>query len=123
MKSYASYLLFFLFAQVSFASECISVFGDKVIRDIEEDPQHFYSIIEKEVPFPGKKMKEAGQEFDIKDCKRARLNVLEYLSNGTRFKLVFTVDDQCDGGNSFGYVTDIKDKVIAKINDSFIECL
>lgn len=53
------------------------------------------------------------KSFSYKDCKDS-MHQFE-LPDGTRF--VFTNEDDCDGGNSYGLVYR-KDKVVALINDS-----
>lgn len=67
------------------------------------------------VKFPAADMRRYSslKGFSPKDCKDAMLQV--ELPDGTR--MVFTNEDDCDGGNSYGLVYR-KGRVVALINDS-----
>lgn len=63
-------------------------------------------------------------EFDANSCEDA-LTEDTLLFEGHTLKLVYTIEDYCDGGNSYGYIVDKSEngKIFATIQDSDIECL
>jgi len=66
---------------------------------------------------------ENGDEY-YEDCKDA-LRYVEFAhpTTGTQFKAIYTIEDSCDGGNSYGYITKIDSKdIIAEIGDSEFYC-
>jgi hypothetical protein len=63
-------------------------------------------------------------DFNASECENALREKEVYfksLKKGLRF--IYTNEDECDGGNSYGYVIDDKNKVVGHIGDSGIYCL
>ncbi|EQC43728.1 hypothetical protein [Bacteriovorax sp. Seq25_V] len=57
-------------------------------------------------------------------CKDA-MRYLEFShpTTGEEFKAIYTIEDSCDGGNSFGYITKIDSTdIVAEIGDSEFYC-
>jgi hypothetical protein len=106
----------------SFAFKCDDVLGSIELWEIDDKAEIFAKSFSKTIRFPKEFMNSVGHET-TEDCTVAELDVYKYLPTGETFKVISTSDDSCDGGNSFGYVTDAKDEVLAIINDSFISCL
>jgi len=63
-------------------------------------------------------------EFDADSCEDA-LTEDTLIFGGHTLKLVYTIEDYCDGGNSYGYIVDESEngKIFATIQDSDIYCL
>jgi len=61
-------------------------------------------------------------EFDSESCENA-LTQDTLMFKGHTLRLIYTIEDDCDGGNSYGYIINEADKVIATIEDSDIYCL
>ena len=60
-------------------------------------------------------------EFDSEYCQNA-LTQDQITFNEQTLNLIYTIDDSCDGGNSYGYITDAQGLVVATIQDSDIYC-
>ena len=101
---------------------CSTYLHDQTIVSVATDLD-ILTIIDKEIPFPRKKMAELGIDYKTENCRRTRLNVMEIITTTNKFKLIYTTDSMCDDGEPFGYVTDMKDQIIAKITNSVINCL
>tara|TARA_B100001971_G_scaffold215195_1_gene260315 strand:+ start:143976 stop:144362 length:387 start_codon:yes stop_codon:yes gene_type:complete len=60
-------------------------------------------------------------EFDAKDCEEA-LSQVDVLVNDSILEFVYTSEDSCDGGNSYGYIKE-GNVAVGVITDSEIYCL
>lgn len=86
----------------------------------------FTEISEKQVPFPGYLFSqfESLGDFDYESCKDAVQEVVVQAQDGSRLRLIYTVEDSCDGGNSYGIILNDKDLApVALIHDSDVSCL
>jgi hypothetical protein len=68
--------------------------------------------------------------FSAEDCKKSiRKTQLQSLASQKTYTIFYTVEDNCDGGNSYGLIMTTKssspnkDGVVALITDSDITCL
>lgn len=61
-------------------------------------------------------------EFEATRCETA-LRQTRITAKGKEFNFIYTNEDECDGGNSYGYIADSENKVLGFITDSFLECL
>ncbi|MGI4991820.1 hypothetical protein ACRXCV_04285 [Halobacteriovorax sp. GFR7] len=63
-------------------------------------------------------------DFDYDYCADAlELRRLEATQTGTVYTIVVTVEDHCDGGNSYGNIFDESgSKLLGRIGDSYIAC-
>lgn len=60
--------------------------------------------------------------FDYEACSSALYQVQFLDMDGNEFRAIFSNEDQCDGGNTYGFIMDLTSgKVIAQIIDSGIE--
>lgn len=66
----------------------------------------------------------AFQDFEYEYCADALvLKQLEATQTGNIYTVVMTMEDHCDGGNSYGNILDESGEVIlGSIGDSFISC-
>jgi hypothetical protein len=112
-----------LIATNTYALNCEKVLQGKEIWEVEEDTTNFKKVYSKTIAFPHAQMNEVNMDADEEWCKEAKLEVYRHLKSGETFKMIFTSDDSCDGGNSFGYIADTKDNFIATIGDSFMSCI
>ncbi len=60
-------------------------------------------------------------EFDSQYCQNALTQDMMTFK-GQSLNLIYTIEDSCDGGNSYGYITDSQGLVVATIQDSDIYC-
>ncbi|MDD0853660.1 hypothetical protein HBN50_11170 [Halobacteriovorax sp. GB3] len=108
----------------SMANTCLNELEYKSLYQIEESKEF---VIETEgwvtdltdeifAPF-----EEEG--FERSDCQKA-IYMSEFRGpSQTDYRAYYTYEDSCDGGNSHGYVLDVKtNKIIADIGDSEIIC-
>ena len=90
-----------------------------------------YSIEEEftEIPNAGLKItslvrKEVNKVEDISHCTNENMTASSFLTpSGKLFHAVYTSEDECDGGNSYGAVLDANLKPVAKIGDSDFYCI
>lgn len=86
-----------------------------------------YTVVsENNVKFPGYLFSKfpSLEDFDYENCQDAVKEVVVMDTTKKRFNLIFTSEDSCDGGNSYGLILDNKTLApIATINDSDISCL
>lgn len=61
-------------------------------------------------------------EFEEESCEGAITSKTVSLVNSGTLEFIYTIEDRCDGGNSYGYVTDESQKVVGVITDSDITC-
>ncbi len=62
--------------------------------------------------------------FEYESCKKAVKEVSIMDMDGNEFKLRFTHEDECDGGNTYGVVYDMgTGDIVAHINDGELYCL
>lgn len=106
----------------SYAFKCDDVLEGIELWELDDKVESFKKSFSKTIPFPKNMMTAVGHET-TEDCTVAELEVYNFLPTGESFKVISTRDDFCDGGNSFGYITNSKDEVLASVNDSFISCL
>lgn len=60
--------------------------------------------------------------FESKWCENALTHdILTF--EGHTLNLVYTIEDSCDGGNSYGYIVDENGKIFASIQDYDIYCV
>ncbi len=66
----------------------------------------------------------AFKEFDYEYCADALvLKQLEATQTGNIYTIVISMEDHCDGGNSYGNILDESGEVVlGSIGDSFISC-
>lgn len=60
-------------------------------------------------------------EFEQEECESA-LSQVDVLVNDSILEFVYTSEDNCDGGNSYGYILE-NNTVVGVITDSEINCL
>ena len=60
-------------------------------------------------------------EFDKESCEDA-LTQDQITLNGKTYNMIYTIEDYCDGGNSYGYISDLSGSVVATIKDTDIYC-
>jgi len=79
------------------------------------------------IPFPGKLFSQYPSlgEFDAKECADAVTeSVIKNKKTGISYVAVYTIEDNCDGGNSYGLLfNEDKSKVVATINDGDFYCI
>lgn len=98
---------------------------DTSIYQVREESD-FTEISAKDVAFPGYLFSqfESLGDFDYESCKDAVTEVTMQAADGSRIRMLYTNEDSCDGGNSYGIVIDDKTLApVALINDSDISCL
>ncbi len=63
--------------------------------------------------------------FNSSSCKNAFVtSTFEQLATGDAFYYYRSVEDSCDGGNTYGIIIKAgKSKAIATISDGYVECL
>ncbi|MCK5882726.1 MAG: hypothetical protein KAG61_03485 [Bacteriovoracaceae bacterium] len=62
--------------------------------------------------------------FEYQSCKDSVREFAFMDMEGNEFKIMYTNEENCDGGNSYGVIVDMNSsKIIAHINDSDISCL
>lgn len=60
--------------------------------------------------------------FDYEACSSALYQVQFLDMEGNEYRAIFSNEDQCDGGNTYGFIMDLTSgKVVAQIIDSGIE--
>lgn len=62
-------------------------------------------------------------DFDPKRCEYALSQMTVKLDEKSSLNMVYTTEDRCDGGNSYGYLTNQDQELIGFITDSEISCL
>ena len=63
-------------------------------------------------------------DFDYESCKDAVTEVTVQDTDGSRLRMIYTVEDSCDGGNSYGLNIDDKTLApVALITDGDVSCL
>ena len=90
-----------------------------------------YTIEEKftELPKAGLKLtslvrKEVNKVEDVSNFSNENISVSSFLTpSGKLFHAVYTSEDICDGGNSYGAVLDANLKSVAHIGDSDFYCI
>lgn len=91
-----------------------------------ENESDFVVVSEAKVPFPGYLFSQFPSlgDFDYDSCKDAVKETIVKGADGSRLRLIYTIEDSCDGGNSYGMVIDDKTLApVALIHDSDISCL
>lgn len=63
-------------------------------------------------------------DFEYEYCHNALAEMkVQATQTGEIYTIIMTVEDHCDGGNSYGNILDEKGrKVLGSIGDSFISC-
>ena len=109
------------------ASECENLLqlGD-TIYDLSENPQTLISENTARLSYEGTLFGERELishigEFEAKYCQDA-ITVDDITFAGKTFQLVYTIEDHCDGGNSYGYILE-EGRLIGTIQDSDLYCL
>ena len=90
-----------------------------------------YTIEEKftELPKAGLQLtslvrKEVNKVEDVSHCSNENMSISSFLTpSGKLFHAVYTSEDECDGGNSYGAVLDANLKPVAHIGDSDFYCI
>lgn len=112
--------IFTLALAPAFACEMPSDFVDKALFEIREENEL--------LPNAGLQLSaaiktEISKMIDIRHCADSDIYLGTYLTkSGLLFHLAYTIEDNCDGGNSFGVVLDANLQQIASILDSGIDC-
>ena len=114
------------------SSKC--VFEDRQLGEIMSNEGPFKNLTKRDVKIGIPEIfkayeKELGQ-WDVNDCKGAVLKtqVVSFKDHKV-YTFMFTNEDNCDGGNSYGLILGTKeqspngDGVVAIITDSDISCL
>lgn len=61
-------------------------------------------------------------EFDYPSCQAALYEVVFLDMEGEEYRAVFSNEDQCDGGNTYGFIMNVSSRqVVAQILDGSIE--
>lgn len=98
---------------------------DMNIHQVREESD-FTEVSATGVAFPGYLFSqfESLGSFEYEECKDAVTEVTMQASDGSRIRMLYTTEDSCDGGNSYGIVIDDKTLApVALINDGDISCL
>lgn len=98
---------------------------DMNIHQVREESD-FTEVSAKIVPFPGYlfSQSETLASFEYEECKNAVTEVTMQAIDGSRIRMLYTTEDSCDGGNSYGLIIDDKTlSPVAVINDGDISCL
>ena len=59
---------------------------------------------------------ESLRHFDAVTCKDAVAKKVVTGPDGKSYQLIYTIEDYCDGGNSYGIVLDDSDKAVAEMS-------
>lgn len=115
----------------TFANTCMLNLDDKGLGDTyfhDEGEASFFTELDSGKVVLTKEDFESNitfKDFDYDSCFDA-LVYKTFLNPQTNeeFKAIYSNEDHCDGGNSYGYITSAKDtKIIATIQDSDFYCL
>lgn len=61
-------------------------------------------------------------DFDYESCSAALYEVVFLDMDGEEYRAVFSNEDQCDGGNTYGFIMNVSTKVsVAQIHDGEIQ--
>jgi hypothetical protein len=77
-----------------------------------------------DLPILFSKYSELIGEFDFESCRKSvQISYVVNKKTKNRYKIMSTVEDKCDGGNSYGLLLNVnsKETVVAIIRDSAIE--
>lgn len=99
--------------------------ADMNIYEIREE-SHFVEVSAGSAVFPGYLFSqfESLGDFEIDRCKDAIKEVVVQDTDGSRLRLLYTIEDSCDGGNSYGVILDDKTLApVALIHDSDVSCI
>ncbi len=67
---------------------------------------------------------EALGDFDYESCRDAVTEVIVQDTDGSRLRMLYTIEDSCDGGNSYGLIIDDKTLApVALITDGDVSCI
>lgn len=77
-----------------------------------------------EIEFTPEVRAEVQRIEDISECSDENLTVSSFSTiSGKVFHAVYTIEDDCDGGNSYGAVLDENSKAVAHIGDGDFYCI
>lgn len=64
------------------------------------------------------------KDFDAisKECIESMNVALLRGPSGKLYVQMTTIEDQCDGGNTYGLITDINNEIVVDISDSYYSC-
>lgn len=88
-----------------------------------------YTIEEKFTEVYGLKLtslvrREVNKVEDISHCSNENISITSFLTPSKKlFHAVYTSEDECDGGNSYGAILDANLKAVAQIGDSDFYCI
>lgn len=107
----------------TFAVNACEFENGSIFQVIEESEN--VEVSSQYVAFPGYLFDQLGVgEFRYEECKDAIKEVTMKRPNGSSFRMIYTNEDHCDGGNSFGFIIESKTLTpIAVIHDSDISCI
>lgn len=110
---------------LSFAKTCPFAdgdFGDVITTEEFTATEEVPSKIPRDVFWANR---EFFSTFNSKACTNAFVTAtFEQLSAGDKFYYFRSVEDSCDGGNTYGIIMkDGQSKAIASISDGYVECL
>lgn len=113
----------------TFANICSLELQDKNLWSVTSDEgDASFVVLNEESTSLSKEEFEANpifKDFDYNDCQDA-LKKVDFLNpaTGSKFSAIYTIEDHCDGGNSYGTISLLGSKeVISTIQDSDFYCL
>ncbi|MBK26694.1 MAG: hypothetical protein CME70_22020 [Halobacteriovorax sp.] len=110
-----------LASSTSFACNIPSELEDAALYTIEEK---FTELPKAGLEITSLVRKEVNKIEDISHCSSKDMSVSSFLTpSGKLFHAVYTSEDHCDGGNSYGAVLDANLKAVAHIGDSDFYCI
>ncbi len=131
---YMKSLITFLLLAASFQSFATCALDEGSLSVVSDDYDHdgieyLYTEVEDngKIPFPAYLFSQYDSlgYFEAEECVDAVTeSVIEDNKTGARYTAIYTIEDRCDGGNSYGLVlSEDKTKVLATINDGDFSCI
>jgi hypothetical protein len=107
-----------------FAGDCQKYLDNKSIGDFINGDGEFKLISKEKTDFPtDPSLHLYLEDFSSVDCKDAMVKATISILPDLSYDLVYTNEDECDGGNSYGYVLiSGTNEPVATIEDTDIYC-
>lgn len=100
------------------ASVCNDYLEDGSLGDLD---QKFVSLTQTTGTISERDFNYLIEGFIYSECKDS-IHIETYQVGSERVTVNYTSEDRCDGGNSFGSITDEDDEIIGYISDGDISC-
>jgi hypothetical protein len=123
-------MIFSLFTSI-YANECKDLVKLSNLEYLQlGDLNQLQSVVTREVEGPlfSKSLMQDSRvvdkigDFNPYACEDALSSKIVLLSAHAYLNFIFTNEDYCDGGNSYGYILNQDDILVGYIADSFIQC-